>query len=262
VIDPRAAAFTIEFLTDAAWPAEEQQALGPWKLRATRGVTHRANSVLTAGHDPRGSTTTPVLGIDALMREAEAFYAERGLPVIFRLSPVTVPGYLDSMLDRRGYVIEMPTEAMAAETDTLAQLTPSPTTPPVRAAPEPDADWFDCAFGDEAPAYRLVHEAVVHRISRPRLFVAVVLDGRTAACGLGVSDGGWTGIYSMATRPEHRGRGLATAVLHRLAAWAGERGDGRLYLLVQSDNVSAKQLYARCGFAAAYPHHYRVKRAA
>lgn len=261
MIDPRAPAFTIEFLADAAWPAEEQQALGPWKLRATRGVTHRANSVLTAGHDPRGATTTPVLGIEALMRDAEAFYAERRLPVIFRLSPVTVPGYLDSMLDRRGYAIEKPTEAMTAAASAVATLTPAPTAPPVRTAPEPDAVWFDCAFGGDAPGERSVHEAIVHRISRPRLFATVSVDGRSVACGLAVSEGGWTGIYSMATRPEHRGRGLAAAVLHGLAAWAGERGDGRLYLLVQSDNATARRLYQRCGFAAAYDHHYRVRRA-
>jgi predicted GNAT family acetyltransferase len=64
----------------------------------------------------------------------------------------------------------------------------------------------------------------------------------------------------MATHPEHRGRGLATAILRQLAGWAAERGDTQLYLLVQSDNLTAKRLYERCGFTSAYPHHYRVKR--
>jgi hypothetical protein len=44
VIDP----VTIERLADAAWPAAERERLGPWTLRATAGVTRRANSAFTA----------------------------------------------------------------------------------------------------------------------------------------------------------------------------------------------------------------------
>jgi GNAT superfamily N-acetyltransferase len=261
VIDPRAPAFAIEHRADAAWPAEEQQALGPWKLRATRGVTHRANSVLTAGHDPAGGFTTPVFGVDALLAQAEAFYTERKQPIIFRMSAVSVPGYLDSLLHRRGYVVEKPTEAMTAESRTVLERAgpATPTAGELVTAPGPDGGWLDCAFAGASPEARAVQAAIVTRIAPESLFAAIHLDGHAAACGLAVSDGGWTGCYAIATRPAHRGRGLATAVVRRLAAWALERGDARIYLLVQSDNDVAKRLYQRCGFTTAYVHHYRVK---
>jgi N-acetylglutamate synthase len=262
VIDPRAPAFTLEFLADTAWPAEEGQALGPWKLRATRGVTHRANSVLTAGHDPAGGFTTPVFGVDALLNQAEAFYAERKLPAIFRMSPVSVPGYLDSLLHRRGYVVERPTEAMTADSRAVVEGA-GPETPSggeMVTAPRADAAWLDCAFGSAGPEERAVEAAIVTRIAPAALFAAIHRDGQATACGLAVSEGGWTGCYAIATRPAYRGRGLATAIVRRLAAWAVERGDPRIYLLVQSDNATAKSLYQRHGFSTAYVYHYRVRR--
>ncbi|MHC8522924.1 GNAT family N-acetyltransferase, cg3035/Rv0428c family [Rossellomorea sp. H39__3] len=40
----------------ASWPSVQSESLGDWKLRATYGVTKRANSVLTIGEpSPDGS---------------------------------------------------------------------------------------------------------------------------------------------------------------------------------------------------------------
>ncbi|MEX2146079.1 MAG: GNAT family N-acetyltransferase, partial [Candidatus Rokuibacteriota bacterium] len=61
----------IERLADAAWPAAEQVALGPWKLRATGGVTHRANSVFAVPRAPVPGDVVP------LIEAAERFYGAR-----------------------------------------------------------------------------------------------------------------------------------------------------------------------------------------
>jgi len=42
----------LDELAANAWPAQVQQAFGGWRLRATNGLTRRANSVLTAAPTP------------------------------------------------------------------------------------------------------------------------------------------------------------------------------------------------------------------
>jgi GNAT superfamily N-acetyltransferase len=75
-----------------------------------------------------------------------------------------------------------------------------------------------------------------------------------------VADGEWLGIYSMATRPEARRRGLATAVLRELARTGRELGAARGYLQTERTNAASHALYGRVGFAIAYGYHYRTKR--
>ena len=55
-----------------AWPAMETDRLGDWVLRASRGFTQRANSVVTAG--------SPGIPVPAALDAVEAWYAARGLP--------------------------------------------------------------------------------------------------------------------------------------------------------------------------------------
>jgi hypothetical protein len=90
-------AVLIERLADAAWPAAQRVPLGPWVLRATSGVTRRANSAFTAG------------GPDVTGRElkgpveaVERFYAERGQPAVFQVSAATGARGLDGVLAERG----------------------------------------------------------------------------------------------------------------------------------------------------------------
>src|SRR6185312_7162556 len=88
----------IEHLADAAWPAAEQVPLGPWKLRATHGVTRRANSVFTAGIGD-----TSALELTKWVQAAEAFYSRRSLPAVFQISAATGASGLDALLAKRGY---------------------------------------------------------------------------------------------------------------------------------------------------------------
>jgi len=74
---------------------------------------------------------------------------------------------------------------------------------------------------------------------------------------VGVRDGRWLGIFCMATRPEFRRRGAATALLHALSGWGRERNADRIYLQVMEANSPARSVYARAGFTTLYGYHYR-----
>jgi GNAT superfamily N-acetyltransferase len=244
----------IEQLADAAWPAAEQVTLGPWKLRATHGVTRRANSVFTAGGGDISETE-----LEPLVQEAERFYARRSLPAVFQISAATGAKNLDEVLARRGYAISGPSEIWANRIldirSTRENANPHWT---LRREDHPDHQWFDCAF-DEVAERRRVHEQIVRRVPAPRIYLAAMLEGKVAGCGMATSARGYTGIFCMATRPQFRRRGIALALVRTLCDWSRELGDGCAFLQVMTDNHAAKGLYQQVGFGFEYGYHYRVK---
>jgi ribosomal protein S18 acetylase RimI-like enzyme len=94
----------------------------------------------------------------------------------------------------------------------------------------------------------------------PRVGYALLrIEGQPAGMGLAVMERGWVGIFSMATEPEFRRRGIATAVLRTLADWGAANGAQRLYLQVMENNDPAQALYGKLGFETLYHYHYRQK---
>jgi GNAT superfamily N-acetyltransferase len=57
-------------------------------------------------------------------------------------------------------------------------------------------------------------------------------------------------VYQVWVAPEHRGRGIAQALLERLIGWARERGAARMELGVTAGDSPAVRLYERLGFEA------------
>jgi ribosomal-protein-alanine N-acetyltransferase len=65
-------------------------------------------------------------------------------------------------------------------------------------------------------------------------------------------------LYSLATLPESRGRGVGSALLGAVIGAAQRRGCVALRLEVRKDNAPALHLYERCGFRqiGEYAHYY------
>jgi GNAT superfamily N-acetyltransferase len=267
------AAIDLEHRAHRAWPAEDQIPLGPWTLRATHGLTNRANSVFTA---PSITMDGSAGDVDGLIEAAESFYARRGLPPVFHLSPATWPPALDAWLARRGYLVHQPSEVWVADVQDVIDRTRGSAEESAVPSGAPasgfsaalhiseenllhgraDRVWLDFAY-DEPAGRRAIYHGIVERISNPCAFASIRVNGVPLAIGLGVSDGGWTGVFSMLTAPEQRGRGRARQILQQLGTWALERGDRGLYLQVLSTNTPARRLYGRCGFRLSHGYHYR-----
>jgi len=244
-VDPVA----IEQAADEAWPAAEQVTLGPWRLRATHGVTRRANSVFTAGHEEISSDRLP-----QLVAEAETFYTRRGLPSVFQMSDATGAKELDGLLAERGYVLEGESEVWVRTASALTQCeTP---TWDLRLDGEPDDAWMDGAFYDTASDRRGVYEQIVRRAPRPRVFASAIVAGDVVGCGMAVSARNLCGLFCMATQPAHRRRGIGSTLVRRLCEWAG---DAPVYLQVMRGNAGAMSVYRRAGFVPAYRYHYRTR---
>jgi N-acetylglutamate synthase len=241
----------IEELAANAWPAPVVQVVGGWRLRYAWGMTRRANSVLPNDHHG-----TPEL--DERLDLVEGFYARRGLPARYQLSPAARPAGLDGLLAARGYRRHLRILVLCAELAAVRDRLPSPDGQ-VAVAGEPDAAWLDTMratlgyYRDGALAGRMLEG-----IGPPAGYATAARAGRPLAIGRAVAERGFAGVFTMATVPEARGQGLGTAVLAALAGWADGHGATRLYLQVDDDNLAALRLYRRAGFEPTYTYHYRV----
>jgi N-acetylglutamate synthase len=129
----------------------------------------------------------------------------------------------------------------------------------VEVTAEPTDAWFDTWFGvmSSSPAARATARRILEQVGPVSGYATLASNGTPVAVGRAVAERGWAGIFGMATLPEARGRGAATAVLAALAAWAADHHATCLYLQVSSGNQDAERLYHRAGFD---PHHtYRYR---
>ncbi|HEX4305116.1 MAG TPA: GNAT family N-acetyltransferase [Solirubrobacterales bacterium] len=63
-------------------------------------------------------------------------------------------------------------------------------------------------------------------------------------------------VETVAVLPAARGRGIGTALMDAVDAWARERGIGHLTLAVRTNNDDARRLYERRGFRSVYETMY------
>ena len=120
-----------------------------------------------------------------------------------------------------------------------------------------------------APVSRAVRlagrtSASVETIEGARDAVArVVLAGHEVARGRAVLTGAdWVGLEDLWVAPEHRGQGMARAVLADLLDWAGSRGALTTWLHVEVDNGAARRLYEGLGFTEHHQMSYWAPAAA
>ena len=237
---------TLEELAADAWQPAEVELLDGWRLRFCHGVTRRANSVLASGHDG-------TLSLEEKLARVEAFYAARGLPARFQLSPVSQPSGLDQFLAARGY-------GCVDRTDIQVASLPLPFQRHswrVEVSPSlPDPWWASyCAAECFSTEVAEVRRRILGRIQAVTGYaVALTENAEPAAVGVGGVSGSWLGIFCMATRPEYRRKGAARAVLGALTEWGSGQGATDAYLQVFSENLAAITLYQALGFRTLYSY--------
>jgi len=218
-----------------------------WLLRISPGKARRARSV----NAHFGST----LPLDDKIAYCERLYREHHLPVLFRMTPFVQPPGLGAALAARGYVAFDPTCVQVAALD----RPPDPRDPEGIAIAGAPAAAFADAVARLQEATSAQRDAYYERmVATPQANRALIAhaDGEPAGVGTVMLEDGIAGIFSMATAPAMRRRGVASALVARLLAWAWERGARVAYLQVDAQNDPALAVYRRFGFATAYTYHY------
>ncbi|MBP2265598.1 ribosomal protein S18 acetylase RimI-like enzyme [Pseudarthrobacter sp. PvP004] len=253
----------LESLMDRAWPALEREDLdledldpgntGGWVLRASEGVTQRANSVWPRNLDG-GSMGNP--DMSRSIRAAAEWYRLRRLPLIFQVFGDSRSAALNAVLDTQRFTRQSETRIMVRGVD---ELPVGASGRHVDISDEPSDEWLrmwwsvDGRGGD-------AELSVAHKIllACPALYATVRDDdGVPAAVGRLALVDGWGGIYSMATSAGHRRRGFGTKVLDALLNAGAERNLQGFWLLVTEANRGAQSLYSQAGFTDYGSYLYR-----
>jgi len=249
----------LESAMDAAWPALERHHAGGWIFRAAAGVTQRANSIW-----PRNTAHHTGEDLPALLRQARSWYRSRRLPVIFQLFEDAEAAPLHGLLDAEGFTRQSETLVLTRGATQVPVPAATRATPAVELTREPSEDWLqvwwqvDGRGGDEAMA--IAREVL---LGCPSVYALVRdNDGRPAAVGRLALPAGTNlgGLYCMATLPETRRRGFASAILGSLLQAGNHRGVTGFWLLVTAANHGAQELYAKAGFEEAGRYLYRQER--
>jgi len=232
-----------------AWPALQHMLYDGWILRFSKGYTKRANSV-----NPLYPSS---LNVNQKIAFCEACYAARGLPPIFRLTPLASPPELDQALESRGYqkidltlVMHRDLQALDVQAGATAGL-----------RREPLDDWLTlfCRFRGAPLEKHQVHKEILQAIPARRFLASLVDSGQAVACGLGVLEGPYFGLFDLITDPQQRNKGYGTRLVSGLLGWARENGAQHAYLQVVETNAPARHLYAdKLGFSQLYQYWYRV----
>lgn len=229
----------------------QQRWMDGWLLRFSPGKAKRARCVnaVAAGRRP----------VADKLAECAALFEGVGLPLIVRITPFTLPPQLDAHLDELGLRQFDDTRVMVLPT--LSALEP-PTLESHQSVRSIGLETFAQHVGAlrgsqlaqrQAHAQRLVNSPV------PFFAFEMRIHGEVAVCGQFALEGDLVGLYDVFTAPEARSRGLARTLCQYMLAEARGRGAGHAYLQVESDNVAARAVYFRLGFADGYGYHYRTR---
>jgi ribosomal protein S18 acetylase RimI-like enzyme len=243
-VDPRrVSAEDLERHALPGWLADSEP-LGEWTLRAGGGFTGRANSCLAVG-DP---------GVP-FREAADRVVAYARAHGIRPWAQVIVGSQAEAGLTALGWQpVYVRTDLLVARLAVF--LGEDLSSPDVRVTDDLEPAWL-AAYQRSRPndADPGVLRAILDG-KAPRAFASV---GTPPYAGIarGHVSGPWLGLTSIWTAPEHRRRGLATAMMRALGHWGARHGARYVYLQVASANTAAHQAYARLGFARHHSYGYR-----
>ncbi|MGB2838304.1 MAG: GNAT family N-acetyltransferase [Actinomycetes bacterium] len=247
-------ATTLEKIAAEAWQPLERESLGAWLLRAARGFTGRANSVL-----PLGSPGVP---LDEALSTVAHWYRTRALPPTIQV-PLPLRSDLDAALEAAGWQGHQDVAVMVGDVAALTMTTPSSSPPPdgttLHIADTPAPQWLAAFRYGTSPLPPEVIPIVT--MAKQPLFASLEGPGdEVYGIARAAVNGQWLGVTALEVPEAHRRRGVGRSLMTALIAHAADNQCRHVWLQVARDNAPARALYDQLGFAE--HHHYIYRRLA
>ncbi len=255
-----------EALSFNTHPCLEEEMYDGWLLRYAEGYTKRANSVNVVG--------ASIISIAEKIQKCEEKYAERHLPIVFKITPMALE--LDDVLGQMGYFAVDKTNVMTVDltkkenVETKGKEYNKVKTTGVSGTAEVSVtieekfteswQYYYFTFNKVSPTSVPTAKKIQAKITNPVLCATVYLDKKAVACGLGVMEQGYVGLLDIVVKEEYRGCGLGKVLCQALLDKAKEKGATTGYLQVVDSNEVAKSLYKSLGFEDVYSYWYRMKK--
>ena len=219
-----------------------------WVLRFADGYTKRANSI----HPIHNSSCELNLKIE----QCEKIYSANKLPTTFKITPFIHPVNLDATLEEMGYSFVDPTSVRTLKLDNINE----PELTSVTINENITAEWLEdlCRLNKVKDKDQNTIERMLSNIKTTKGFISLYYEEQVIACGLGVIEREYIGLYDIVTDSKYRNRGFGEQMILNLLKWAKENGARYSYLAVVLNNEPALRLYSKIGYAEVYRYWYRV----
>ena len=242
-----------EELQTNAFPALQTVMYDGWSVRFGGGFTYRVNCA-----NPMYPESFPG---DEKVRFVDGLYRKSGLKKsIVKLHDGMDPEQLlvcaralDDMeydTERSGniFICDLETFVRKPKTDVLIE--------DVMTGP-----WLDgfLTMNGTADVQRQAASAMLRSIVYPIAAASIVEDGRMVACGLGVLERGYIGLYDIYVDSSCRRRGLGGDICTAIMQYGKSRGCHTAYLQCLSDNHGARTMYDQLGYRETYHYWFRTK---
>jgi ribosomal protein S18 acetylase RimI-like enzyme len=233
-----------------AWPALQTVLYDGWIIRFARGYTKRANSV------------TPLypgsLCAEEKVTYCEQLFHQQNLRPTFRLAEATATDEIDQGLETRGYDLIDTTSVQTVELNGI-DVEQSNRTHLLTGTSGVET-WLN-SFHELNGNYRTddkTHKQMLSNIKGQTGYMVIIDEGEVVACGLGVVERGYLGIFDVITAVSQRNKGYGTELMTSLLAWGKAHGAKFSSLQVMTNNPPALHLYAKLGYIEQYQYWYRV----
>lgn len=240
----------VQRIAALGWRSETVEKHDAWLLRAHSGWTGRANSALPL-------TAQPKMASEPSLEIVREFFGRQRLPVKIQV-PLPACSVLDEHLARGGLTASDPTHVLTARIEDVLDDGTDTNSVEVEISTAPDKEWF-AACERWARELGDVGRNLVSRHHRVGFASVRSIEGDIISTGRVAVDKGWAGLSTSAVHPEHRRRGIATAMLRARLHWAqAEHGATHAYLQVEKHNAASLDLCRKAGFVHHHDYHYRT----
>lgn len=231
-----------------ALPSLQTLLFDGWVLRYSDGYSNRANSInpVYEGNE----------NIDYKINRCQELYRNRGLKPTYKITPFTFPKNLDCLLEERGYKkihntsIQILSLQNYKGTDVSSLITRNSF----------DESWFDyyCTFNSISEKSASIYKKMLNNLKLETCYTLVQVENEVIACGLGVIESNYLGLFDITVSENYRNKGYGTQLIESMLSIGKEHGAKYAYLQVMTNNQPALKLYNKFGFKEEYQYHYRV----
>ena len=242
-----------EELQTNAFPALQTVMYDGWSVRFGGGFTYRVNCA-----NPMYPEALP--GAEKV-RYVEQLYRDSGLSKsIVKLHDGMDPAQLAvcaQALDELGYGTERSGNIFVCPLESFTRI-PNTETIIDSAMTGPWLDGFLTVNGT-ADAQRDAAVKMLQNIAYPIAAASIEENGRMIACGLGVLERGYVGLYDIYVDASCRRRGLGGDICTAIMQYGKSMGCHTAYLQCLTDNLGARALYDLLGYHETYHYWFRTK---
>jgi GNAT superfamily N-acetyltransferase len=240
----------IEELSFNAFPSIQTNFYDGWIIRFADGYSNRSNSV-----NPIYEST---LDCEQKILHCEYLFKMENLSPTFKITPFVKPSKLDSILESKNYQIIRKTSVQTANLENIKKATLNN----IKIYTDINEEWLNTYKFLTNPSIKNynAHVKIFENITVPKIFVILYNNNDPVACGTGMMENGYIGIYDINVSVDYRNKGYGKQLLLNILNIAKSKNIKTSYLNVMLNNYPALKLYSKLNYKEIYTYHYRVKK--